>query len=97
MFLTLKLLANRHPSFIARTVFVKNNDVEGACRIVNRILGKDGILEQYRLTRYYEKPFQVSLKIFLVFKNICNISRIETCYYSDKAPSQPREVQGHLQ
>lgn len=59
MFLTLKLLANRHPSFIARTVFVKNKDVESACRIVNRILGKEGILEQFRLTRYYEKPFQV--------------------------------------
>jgi len=25
----------------------------------NRILGKEGIFEQYRLTRYYEKPHQV--------------------------------------
>lgn len=59
MHLTLRLLSNRHPSFIARTVFVKNGDVDSACRLVNRILGKEGILEQYRLTRYYEKPFQV--------------------------------------
>ena len=63
MFLTLKLLANRHPTFIARTVFVKNNDIDSACRIINRILGKEGILEQYRLTRYYEKPFQVKIII----------------------------------
>lgn len=59
MFLTMRLLSNRHPSFLARTVFVRNNDVDDACRMVNRILGKEGILQQYRLTRYYEKPFQV--------------------------------------
>ncbi|KPI96899.1 PREDICTED: 28S ribosomal protein S21, mitochondrial [Papilio xuthus] len=63
MFLTLKLLANRHPSFIARTVFVKNNNVDDACRLVNRILGKEGILEQFRLTRYYEKPFQTRRRV----------------------------------
>lgn len=60
MHLTIKLLTNKHPTFIARTVFVKNNNVDDACRLVNRILGKEGILEQYRLTRYYEKPFQVT-------------------------------------
>jgi len=25
----------------------------------NRILGKEGIFDQYRLTRYYEKPHKV--------------------------------------
>lgn len=50
----------RHRSFIARTVFVNNNDVEAACRVLNRILGKEDILDQYRRTRYYEKPFEVS-------------------------------------
>lgn len=69
MFLTLRLLSNRHPSFIARTVFVKNNNVDDACRLVNRILGKEGILEQFRLTRYYEKPFQV--RRFLVLTAFC--------------------------
>lgn len=49
----------RHPSFIARTVMVKNNDIEGACRILNRILGREDILDQYRRTRFFEKPFQV--------------------------------------
>jgi hypothetical protein len=27
--------------------------------LFNRILGKEGIFDQYRLTRYYEKPHQV--------------------------------------
>lgn len=69
MFLTLRLMSNRHPSFIARTVFVKNNNVDDACKLVNRILGKEGILEQFRLTRYYEKPFQVrsELKQFSLY------------------------------
>lgn len=49
----------QHTRFIARTVFVNNNDVEAAARILNRILGKEGYLDQYRRTRYYEKPFQV--------------------------------------
>lgn len=49
----------RHATFIARTVLVHNNDVEAACRILNRILGKEDILDQFRRTRYYEKPFQV--------------------------------------
>ncbi|KAK9888243.1 hypothetical protein WA026_000508 [Henosepilachna vigintioctopunctata] len=53
----------RHASFIARTVFVQNNDVEAACRVLNRILGREGILEQYRRTRYYEKPFQVRRRV----------------------------------
>lgn len=63
MHITVRLLANKHPTFIARTVFVKNNNVDDACRLVNRILGKEGILEQFRLTRYYEKPFQVTTQL----------------------------------
>ncbi|XP_045469883.1 28S ribosomal protein S21, mitochondrial [Harmonia axyridis] len=53
----------RHPSFLARTVLVQNNDVEAACRVLNRILGREGILEQFRRTRYYEKPFQVRRRV----------------------------------
>lgn len=49
----------RHAKFIARTVLVQNNNVEEACRVLNRILGKEEIFDQYRRTRYYEKPFQV--------------------------------------
>lgn len=58
----------RHRSFIARTVFVHNNDIEAACRVLNRILGKEDILDQYRRTRYYEKPFEVSWNSLEQFK-----------------------------
>ncbi|CAH0407141.1 unnamed protein product [Chilo suppressalis] len=63
MLITARLLANRHPQFIARTVFVKNNNVDDACRMVNRIIGKEGILERFRLNQYYEKPFQTRRRI----------------------------------
>ncbi|EFN73930.1 28S ribosomal protein S21, mitochondrial [Camponotus floridanus] len=46
----------RHAQFISRTIFVQNNDVDKACRILNRILSKEEIFGQYRRTRYYEKP-----------------------------------------
>lgn len=49
----------RHPFFLARTVMVHNNDVDTACRILNRILGREDIFDQFRRTRYYEKPYQV--------------------------------------
>lgn len=51
----------RHIKFLARTVLVKENNVEEACRVLNRILGKEDIFDQFRRTRYYEKPFQVDL------------------------------------
>lgn len=50
----------QHTRFIARTVIVENNNIESACRVINRVLGKEGIFDQYRRTRFYEKPFQVS-------------------------------------
>ena len=31
---------NAHAKFIARTVFVKNNNVDEACRIINRFVYK---------------------------------------------------------
>lgn len=49
----------RHIKYLARTVLVKENNVEEACRVLNRILGKEDIFDQFRRTRYYEKPFQV--------------------------------------
>lgn len=49
----------RHTKFIARTVLVQNNNIEEACRVLNRILGKEDIFDQWRRTRYYEKPTQV--------------------------------------
>lgn len=61
----------RHAKFLARTVLVQNNNVEEACRVLNRILGKEEIFDQFRRTRYYEKPFQVQYKVF--FDNFGNI------------------------
>lgn len=55
----------RHIKFIARTVFVQNNNIEEACRLLNRILGKEGIFDQFRRTRFYEKPFQVN-RVFIL-------------------------------
>ena len=53
----------KHPYYLARTIFVKNNDVDIAARMLNRILGREEILEQYRRTRYYEKPTQVRRRV----------------------------------
>ncbi|KAG5678748.1 hypothetical protein PVAND_008393 [Polypedilum vanderplanki] len=53
----------KHLKFLSRTVFVNNNNVEEACRVLNRVLGKEEIFDQYRRTRYYEKPFQVRRRI----------------------------------
>ncbi|XP_065075241.1 small ribosomal subunit protein bS21m [Ochlerotatus camptorhynchus] len=53
----------RHVKFIARTVLVQNNNVEEACRVLNRILGKEEIFDQFRRTRFYEKPFQTRRRV----------------------------------
>ena len=53
----------RHAQFIARTIMVKDNNVEKACRVLNRILGQEKIFEQFRRTRYYEKPTQTRRRI----------------------------------
>ncbi|KAL6256298.1 hypothetical protein P5V15_012414 [Pogonomyrmex californicus] len=53
----------RHAQFISRTIFVQNNDVDKACRVLNHILSKEDIFGQYRRTRYYEKPTQVRRRI----------------------------------
>ncbi|XP_065165473.1 small ribosomal subunit protein bS21m [Atheta coriaria] len=65
----------RHPFFLARTVLVRNNDVDSACKVLNRILGKEGILDQFRRTRYYEKPFQ--------FRRRINYERCKAIYNED--------------
>lgn len=64
-----------HAKFIARTVLVRNNNVEQACKIINRILGKEDILDQYRRTRYYEKPFLVRRRV--------NYERCKAIYNED--------------
>ncbi|CAO1304411.1 unnamed protein product [Diamesa serratosioi] len=53
----------RHVKFLARTVLVANNNIEEACRVLNRILGKEDIFDQFRRTRFYEKPYQVRRRV----------------------------------
>ncbi|XP_006168531.1 28S ribosomal protein S21, mitochondrial isoform X1 [Tupaia chinensis] len=50
-----KVMAN-HLKFIARTVMVQEGNVEGAYRTLNRILTMDGLIEDIKRRRYYEKP-----------------------------------------
>lgn len=56
-------MVHKHVRFIARTVLVKDNNIEQACGILNRIMGKEDLLDQFRRTRYYEKPTQVRRRI----------------------------------
>ncbi|XP_055542194.1 28S ribosomal protein S21, mitochondrial [Wyeomyia smithii] len=65
----------RHAKFIARTVLVQNNNIEEACRVLNRILGKEEIFDQFRRTRYYEKPFQTRRRV--------NFERCKAIYNED--------------
>ncbi|GAU98229.1 hypothetical protein RvY_09405 [Ramazzottius varieornatus] len=48
-----------HLPFYARTVFVRNGQVDDAFRTLNKILGNEGILEIARRRRYNEKPYKV--------------------------------------
>uniref|UniRef100_A0A182J4W2 Uncharacterized protein n=1 Tax=Anopheles atroparvus TaxID=41427 RepID=A0A182J4W2_ANOAO len=65
----------RHVKFIARTVLVQNSNVEEACRVLNRIMGKEEIFDQFRRTRFYEKPFQTRRRI--------NFERCKAIYNED--------------
>jgi len=53
----------KHTLFVARTVLVRQNDVEEGMRLLNRIMGREGMIDQYRRTRYYEKPFQTRRRV----------------------------------
>ncbi|KAH8331080.1 hypothetical protein KR067_011306 [Drosophila pandora] len=83
----------RHAQFLARTVLVQNNNVEEACRLLNRVLGKEELLDQFRRTRFYEKPYQVgfiiisinlnsSFKVFQVRRRI-NFEKCKAIYNED--------------
>ncbi|CAH0563795.1 unnamed protein product [Brassicogethes aeneus] len=65
----------RHLKFIARTIFVQNNDVDAACRTLNRILGREDILDQFRRTRFFEKPHQ--------FRRRINFEKCKAIYNED--------------
>lgn len=49
--------------FIGRTVIVSNGDVDGAMRVLNRIMGSEGLFDSFRRTRTYEKPWQTRRRV----------------------------------
>ncbi|XP_041367377.1 28S ribosomal protein S21, mitochondrial-like [Gigantopelta aegis] len=51
-------MSQNHVRFLAKTVLVKNNNVEPACRILDRILRNERFYEDVRRRIYYEKPTQ---------------------------------------
>ncbi|XP_014767843.1 28S ribosomal protein S21, mitochondrial [Octopus bimaculoides] len=56
-------MSANHMRFIARTVLVKDNQLEAAYRTLDRILRVDKVLELHRQRMYYEKPFQKRRRI----------------------------------
>ncbi|XP_017276280.1 28S ribosomal protein S21, mitochondrial [Kryptolebias marmoratus] len=62
---------SRHLRFVARTVMVKNGDVDTAYKTLNRLLTQDGIIEAVKRKRYFEKPFRERQR-----KNFENCRRI---------------------
>ena len=60
-------LLNKHlpnqTQWIARTVMVKNNDIDTAMSALNGIMASEGLMQRWKLTRRYEKPFQARQRI----------------------------------
>ncbi|KAL8589867.1 hypothetical protein ACOMHN_023954 [Nucella lapillus] len=51
-------MSQNHLRFLARTVFVRNNDIEPAYRILDRILRSEKFFADVKRHERYEKPFQ---------------------------------------
>ncbi|KAK6645258.1 hypothetical protein RUM43_001534 [Polyplax serrata] len=63
----------KHALFISRTVFVKNQDIDKAVRTLNRILGREGVIDDVRRLERYEKPWQTRRRInYELSKSIYN-------------------------
>ncbi|ESN95418.1 hypothetical protein HELRODRAFT_86902 [Helobdella robusta] len=54
-----------HAKFFARTVLVRNNDVDTAYKALDKILRNDKVLERARRNMYYEKPYQLRKRVSL--------------------------------
>ncbi|XP_008278692.1 small ribosomal subunit protein bS21m [Stegastes partitus] len=61
----------RHLRFIARTVMVKEGNVDAAYATLNRMLLREGIIDTVKRKRYFEKPCRERLR-----KNFENCKRI---------------------
>ncbi|KAK7471847.1 hypothetical protein BaRGS_00035506 [Batillaria attramentaria] len=51
-------MSQNHLRFLARTVLVRNNDIEPAYRVLDRILRSEKFFNDVRRKERYEKPFQ---------------------------------------
>ncbi|XP_064635423.1 small ribosomal subunit protein bS21m-like [Lineus longissimus] len=51
-------MSRNHIRFLAKTVLVKNGEVEVAYRALDRILHNEKIIDENRRNQYYEKPAQ---------------------------------------
>lgn len=49
--------------FIGKTVIVKDGNVDASLRVLNRIMGSEGLFDIYRRTRTYEKPFNTRRRV----------------------------------
>ncbi|CAF2869451.1 unnamed protein product [Rotaria sp. Silwood2] len=49
---------NVHSRFLARTVWVRNGEVDLAYRALNRVLNNEDVFKTARLWERYEKPFR---------------------------------------
>lgn len=47
---------SKHVRMLARTVLVKNNDIDKSNIILNRILNSEGIIQEDRRLKYFERP-----------------------------------------
>ncbi|XP_064603749.1 small ribosomal subunit protein bS21m-like [Liolophura sinensis] len=51
-------MSRNHLRFIARTVLVRNNDVDRSYRVLDKIHRNEKIFENVRRKMFYEKPYQ---------------------------------------
>ncbi|CAG0885399.1 unnamed protein product [Cyprideis torosa] len=49
--------------FVGRTVMVRNGQIDEAMRALTRIMASEGILDQWRRTRRYEKPCKFRARV----------------------------------
>ncbi|KFM61150.1 28S ribosomal protein S21, mitochondrial, partial [Stegodyphus mimosarum] len=59
----LKFEMAHHARFVARTVIVKDGNVDGAVSVLNRIMSAEGIFTNWRRRRFYEKPWQARRRV----------------------------------
>ncbi|CAL8295090.1 unnamed protein product [Merluccius merluccius] len=66
-----------HLRFVARTVMVQEGNVDAAYKTLTRVLAHDGVIEDVKRKRYFEKPCRERQR-----KNFENCKRI---YNTDMA------------